>query len=353
MRSIPRSIAIALVRSPPRGEITRRGLCTWFGLSCVALAAASCSRESSAARSSSSITAIRATLPDGSTFELAAPPRRVVPANTAAAEFVALLLGPERLAGLPEQVDDYSSFDFKSRGFENVARFPRYAAEPLILLHPDLVVTHAWQAAETTAVLRSEGTPVLVLKSAASYDDIRATVLSCAHLFDLDAKGASVVADLDRRVASLRERAERDARTNGGARWRALVYSNDGSGGWAAGSATTADTLLRLAGLTNAAAEAGVKGHAGVDFEKLIAIDPDVIVVGMPVHGESGSATKAVLESAPALAELRAIKNHRIAALPGTLLASDSPCLIDGAEALAREIDRLRGATEPNAPKKP
>jgi iron complex transport system substrate-binding protein len=331
-----------------------------FVLVAFACAAASCRRESDAAPAAAAgdrppaSSAIRATLPDGSTFELPAPPRRVIAGNTAAAEFIAPLLGPERLAALPEQVDQYSSFDFGAHGFEKVRRFARYAAEPLIELHPDLVVTHAWQAAETTDVLRRQGTPVLVLKSATSYEDIRATILVCARIFDLEKKGEEMARELDLRVARLKERARRETSTSAGSSLpRALVYTNDGNGGWAAGSDTTADTLLRLAGLRNAAGEAGIKGHASLDFEKLISIDPDVIVVGAPVRGEGGSATKAVLESTPALAHLRAIRNHGIAVLSGAQLASDSQCLVDGAEELARQVDAMHAGSNAGGVKKP
>jgi iron complex transport system substrate-binding protein len=289
--------------------------------------AVSCSRpaESSA----------RAAQPDGTALELAAPPVRVVPANTAAAEIVAPLLGPERIAALPEQVDAYASFDFRSHGFEKIPRFARYAAEPLIAMHPDLVVTHVWQAAETTAVLREQGTPVLVLKSATSYDDVRATLLMCASVFRLEKQGQALVAALDARIAALREHGERRAAL------RAIVYSNDGSGGWAAGADTTGDAIVRLAGLRDAAAEAGIKGHSSCDFEKLIRIDPDVIVVASKARDETGSATKSVLESTPALAKLAALEEHRIVVLPAALLWCDSQGIVDGAEQLARSVDAM------------
>jgi iron complex transport system substrate-binding protein len=303
----------------------------------VAALAVSCSRSihSAAGDSAAGAALPNLTTGDGTTLELAKPPVRVIAGNTAAAEIIAPLLGPERIAALPEQVDGYSSQDFGSHGFEKIPRFARYSAEPLIALHPDLVVTHTWQAAETTAVLREQGTPVLVLKSAASYDDVRSTLLACAKLFRLEKRGDEIVAALDARVAALREHAGERAKL------RAIVYSNDGSGGWAAGSGTTGDTLVRLSGMRDAAAEAGVKGHASCDFEKLIRIDPDVIVVGAPVHGEGGSATQSVLESTPALAKLTALSEHRIAVLPAALLWCDSQGIVDGAEQLARSVDAM------------
>jgi ABC-type Fe3+-hydroxamate transport system substrate-binding protein len=263
---------------------------------------------------------------------------RILPGNTAAAEFLAALLGEggaSRIAALPEQVDSYSSFDFRAPPWSSPPRFPRYTAERLIALHPDLVVTHEWQAAETTQVLRAQEIPVVVLRSARSYEDIRATLAELGRTLGLEKRAEEVTADLDRRVARLREGA--------GARkdLRVLEYSNNGTGGWTAGADTTANAMIRIAGMRNAAAEAGLKGDVALELERLIAIDPDVILVGAPARDEGGSATKNVLEGTSALANLSAVKRKRIAVLSAALLSSDSPRLVDAAEHLAAEVDAL------------
>jgi iron complex transport system substrate-binding protein len=261
-------------------------------------------------------------------------PQRIVCANTAAAEFVCRLVPPARLAGLPEQVDDYAMFDARHGGFENVARFSRYVAEPVLTLRPDLVITHTWQSADTTNVLRSQGIEVLVLKSARSFEDIRETLFQLGARLGAEPRAADVVQDLDVRVAKLRAGAdERQGLT-------AMVYSNDGTGGTTAGHHTTPDTMIRLAGLTNAAAEAGIEDHVQIDFERLIAINPDFLVVAAPARGESGSATKTVVESSAALAGLKARRPGHIIVLPAALMSADSPPLVDAAELLAREVDR-------------
>lgn len=262
--------------------------------------------------------------------------RRVVPANVAAAEFVAFLVGPERIAALPEQVDDYSTIDFRADGFKEIARFSRYIAEPLIVLHPDLVVTHVWQSIETSDVLRRQGIDVLVLDSAQSWSDIRATIERLGAKLSVSEHAQAVIAQLEARTANVREQAARHPA------WRALVYSNDGTGGYTAGSRTTADALLELVGLQNAAAEAGIHGHAALGFEKLIELDPDVIIVAAQARGEGGSPTRTVLLESSPLASLRAVREQRIAVLPAALLSSDSPCLIAAAEKLALEIERIQ-----------
>lgn len=294
----------------------------WIAV-CLSLIAVSCGRgsEPSAAASAPSKAA-----------------QRIVCANSAAAEFVCRLVGPERLAGLPEQLDDYSVFDARHGGYEKVPRISRYVAEPVLALEPDLVVTHDWQSADTTNVLRSSGIDVLVLQSARGYPDIRETLFQLGKRFDAEPRAAQIVAELDGRVEKLRA----------GARGRsgvdALVYANDGTGGTTAGKNTTADAMIRLAGLVNAASQDGIVEHVPLDFERLISIDPDFLVVGAPARGEGGSATKSVVESSAALAGLKARKPGHIIVLPAALMSADSPPLVDAAEMLAREVDRVLGA---------
>ena len=279
----------------------------------------------------------------------AAAAARIVPANTAAAEFLACLLGDEgagRVAAMPEQVDAYSIFDFRRAPWSTPQRFPRYAAEALIALHPDLVVAHEWQSRDTTEVLRAQGIPLIVLRSARDYGDVRDTLSSLGRALGIEDRAAAAVAALDRRVDEIRLGAGRRQGL------RALEYTNDGTGGWTAGKDTTADAMIRLAGMRNAAADAGLSGHVALDVERLITIDPDVLVVGTPARDEEGSATKSVLEGTPALANLAAVRGRRIVVLPSALLSSDSPCLVDAAERLASLVDRLETAGAP-APKKP
>ncbi len=265
----------------------------------------------------------------------AGPAQRIVCATAAAAEFVCLLVGPERLAGLPEQIDDFGTFDAKSGGYERVPRFARYVAEPLIVLKPDLVVTHEWQSADTTNILRSSGVDVIVMKSARSYADVRGALLDMGTRLGAPERADEIARGLDARVERLRDGSALRSKVN------ALAYSNDGTGGTTAGSRTTNDTMITLAGLRNAAAEAGIVDHVQIDFERLLGIDPDFLIVAAPARGEGGSATKSVVESSPALARLKARAPGHIIVIPSALMSADSPPLVDAAELLAREVDRV------------
>lgn len=262
-------------------------------------------------------------------------PRRIVPATAAAAEYLAALVDPERIAALPEQVDGFATRDFSGPPFGDKPRFAKYVAEPLIALEPDLVITLVWQNQDTTTVLRAQGIPVLVLRSGEDYESVRETLALLGRLLGAEDRAAEITRGLDARAAALRERAR--ARPER----RALVYSNDGTGGWAAGARTTAGALLDLTGLANAGAEDGIVEHQQVDMERVLRIAPDLFVCGIPARAEGGSATRAVLLASEPLARLAAVRDDRIALVPSVLLSADSPALLDAAEALEREILRL------------
>lgn len=263
---------------------------------------------------------------------------RIVPGNTAAAEFLMTILGDAeaaRFAALPEQVDAYSNLDFTRAPWSSITRFSRFEPEPLITLRPDLVVTHAWQSADTTHILRAQGIAVVVLASARGYEEIRDQIASLGRTVGAEERAAGVLSRLDERVAALRSSAPRRESL------RVLEYANDGTGGWTAGLDTTADAMIRLAGMRNAAGEQSIHGHTRLDSERLLTIDPDILLVGAPARDETGSPTKSVLEGVAEYASLSAVKSRRIVVLPSSLLSSDSPCLVDAAERLAAEVDRL------------
>lgn len=263
----------------------------------------------------------------------AQPPQRIVAANAAAADYLRILVRPERVAAVPEQVTDFSFLDFQNEGWERVTRFPNYTAEPVLAARADFVITHAWQQADTTNVLRAQNVPLLVIPSAESWDDIAATFTRLGRVLHCEKEAKKEIL----RRGNVVERLARDAKKR--APLSALVYSNDGNSGWTAGAHTTVDTMFKMIGVKNAAG--ALEGHAQIDFERLVVLDPDVIVLSAPEAGKDRTATLDVLEKTSVLATLRAVKQKRIVFLDGKLLSSDSPTIVDAADTLALAIEDL------------
>jgi iron complex transport system substrate-binding protein len=268
----------------------------------------------------------------------AGAPQRVLLANAAAADLVSALIGPERLVALPEQAFAFSLLAEDPRGFEKLPRFTRFDAETVLAFEPDLVIVDPWAALETVARLSELGVALVSLPEVRGVADVRASLFQLGRVLGVEERAAAIAADLDVRVLALQ------ASGGGRAGLTAVCYSNTGAGGWSAGSGTTNDELLTLAGLANATAKSGRTGHVRLALEELYALDPDFLVVGDYRPGEAAGATERFLAGEPALAELRAVREGRILRVPERLFSASSQELVTGAEALAAEVERWLSA---------
>ena len=157
--------------------------------------------------------------------------------------------------------------------------------------------------------------------------EARDQILTVGRLLGAELSAEALLARYDARVVTLAEAGRELSAIH------ALCYSNGGYGGMVAGAGTTNDELLRLAGLTNLAAEQGRSGHAEMGFEELLLLDPDVFVVSGGGDGALGG-TARLLTTEPALAGLTAVREGRILVLESWLYTTLSQHLVDAAERL-------------------
>jgi iron complex transport system substrate-binding protein len=286
------------------------------------------------------------TFPDGSEFTVPARPVRIVAATSRAIDYLAALCEPERIVGFPEQALEYATLDpAQEAALSGATRFHAYVAEPVLRLQPDLVVADVWQSADTHARLRASRIPHLVLPQSLTWSDARALLLALGRVVDREEVAERLVSDGDARIATLAEAVK------GRVRLRAVAYSNFGAQGFSAGSGTSIHEIIELAGLENAVAADGGVGHLDMTFERLLRLDPDVIVVSAPLNapsahtGDRGGASEAILLGEPGLAGLRAVRDRRIVALPAGLFATASYRLVHAAETLAALVE-AHGAAE-------
>ena len=271
----------------------------------------------------------QARLADEPELRLSAPPQRIVPANAGLVDFVSILVEPDRVAALPKVARDYSRLATADPAWLERPTFEGTSAEVLLGLNPDLVFVSSWQSPEATAILRSSGVPVVTTELPKNWNEVLQTLRIYGDILDSQDTAHQLIGDLESRREKLLDHPLH------GRGLRVLSYSNLGVGGTAAGSQTTADVLFTLAGLVNAAAEAGLVGYVPLDKERLLDLDPQVIVVGT-VAGDDGQAspTEAWLRAQPDLAQLAALRENRIVSLEPRLFTTTSFELLQAAERL-------------------
>ena len=271
---------------------------------------------------------------DDGTLTLNARPRRLFPASATAVDFALALTERDALVALPRQALLYSpaaESEAERAPFPEELLFDRYETESVLATRPDLVLVHTYQNPATTARLRELGVAVVVLPDVHTRDDLARTLRLLGRVLGAEDRAEQVLTELNERVERLR------ARTAGRSD-RVLAYTNFGSGASCPGSETAYDVLIEMAGLRNAASEAGLVGFASVDHEWLLRCDPDWILVSTNAPGSAFSASEAALRGEEALATLRAVREDRILRLPSELYASTSHHLVSAAERLVDEL---------------
>ncbi len=277
----------------------------------------------------------------GEVVRLATRPVRILPCNASAVDFLASLVDPARVLALPTTVARFATFERAPDEWSKLPEIPDLETETVLSRDPDLILTHAWQDPSAIETIRRAGIPVVKLPETHAYSDLREVILALGRVLDEVERSRKLVLDCDARVGVLRSDRSRVGLS-------AMTYSNFGTGGWTAGRNTTVDVVFELAGLTNAATAAGIDGHSRVEIEQLLALDPDFLIVTQPDADRRSDPTLAMLQSDATLGELAAVRQDHIVSLPGRLLLADSHRVVDAAEALVAEIDRLLGESAPS-----
>jgi iron complex transport system substrate-binding protein len=107
------------------------------------------------------------------------------------------------------------------------------------------------------------------------------------------------------------------------------------AGGWTAGSGCTIGDMIEHAGAVNLAARAGRTGMGQMPIERVIADDPDCLLLN---DRQWIDGVPTLEEVPPQFQALRAVKSGRVVRMPANLLSSLSQWVVDGAETLAARL---------------
>ena len=192
----------------------------------------------------------------------AAPPRRIVSLNLCADQFLLALADPGQIAGLTRNAVDpeLSAAAAKAKGFHILGN----SAEEIIAIDPDLILG---TPGRRSGPIAGRDPAILDLPPAESYGAILAQIRQVAAAVGHPARGAALIAQMDRALARL-PRAP-DGRV-------AAYYQRRG---YLTGTGTLMDELMARAGLVNLAGRLGKPALSQLSLEELIAARPDYLIV--------------------------------------------------------------------------
>lgn len=240
---------------------------------------------------------------------------RVVSMNLCTDQLVMMLADPDQIVSLsPMATDGHSSAlrDTAGQFTQNSG-----SAEEIYFSKPDVIVAGLYTEKASVHMLQSLDLRVEIFDPADSFDAVRANIVRLAKVIGHPDRGHAMVADFDARLAALQSGIAQ--------RPRAILYH---ANGYTSGAQSLSNDILTAAGFENLAVELGLTWGGTVPLERLIMIDPDVVITGRPFPGHSRG--EEILRH-PALAPLKMSAHTDARWVCGT------PMVLDAIQDLQRE----------------
>lgn len=247
------------------------------------------------------------------------PPARVVSINLCSDQLLLLLARPEQIASVSRLALEPNS----SYMAGEAARFSVNDAklEQLLLLEPDLVLAEGYTPYPFVRLLEHFGLRVEIVPNSFDLKGIRRNIRLVAGLLGTQAKGESLISDMDLRIQQIANRLPP-------ARPKAVFYQPRG---YTSGRDTLQDTALSHAGWRNLSKELGVKGYGNIELESLLLAGPDQLFTSAYAPGTHSVAQRGL--SHPALNRITG--DRPMIEIPYRYWICGGPMIADAIEMLA------------------
>ena len=262
-------------------------------------------------------TAYPLTITDSMGYEITfeKEPEKVVSLGPNITEMVFALDSQEKLVGRTE----YCDYPEEVSSIESVGTLTQPDVEKIISLNPDVVIASIHFSEEAKSQLEDIGIKVVILFEEHKMDGVYTMIETLGAIVNQNDKAAETIADMKERIAAVQERVkEKEAPS---------VYYVVGFGEYGdftAGNDTFIHELITLAGGNNIA-----KDISGWNFslEKLVELDPEIIIVGTGI--------KDSFMTAENYKDLSAVKNGKVYEIDNNLLDRQGVRNAQGVEILA------------------
>ena len=255
---------------------------------------------------------------------------RVASINLSGDEMILNLISSERIVGLSGKINedkDMSNVVDLAKGYPKIEN----NIETLLNLEPDLVIGADWIKKETLQQIEESGVESFIYKTPKTFQEQKSLILELATILEEREKGEKIVEDMERRLEALQEKIKKCNRGTP----KILLYTALET---TSGKGTTFDEFVKLIGGVNLISEMGVEGESKISKERVIELDPEIIIVPIwSTHLNSEEFFNFVMND-DSFQEVRAVKNKQVYGIPYKNLSPTSQYMIDGIENLGRVV---------------
>ena len=241
-------------------------------------------------------------------------PERLVSGYYITTSYLAALDLDEKLVGIEAKADTRELYKLAAPelpSLPNVGSLKQFNLETCVSTEPDLVILSA-KVPDAVAKLEELGIPVIAVNPE-SEKEFKETISMIGIACNVQERAGELTESYDKAIADLAAKLEGVV--------PARVYLGGNSAFLStAGPAMFQDLLIRGAGAENVASKIADAYWATVSYEQLLAWNPDAIILAP----QAEYTVDDVLND-PALADLDAVKNGKVYAMPNVIESWDSP----------------------------
>ena len=249
-----------------------------------------------------------------------------------------MLLGlvPEnRIAGLSGKINEDKEI---SNIVDKAKKFPKVEGneEVLMSLEPDLIIVADWLSKRITNIGAITGAKVYFYKTPNSYEEQKKLIRDLANLVEEKENGEKLIKNMDDRLKALQNKITKNYK---GAKPRILMYTSFGT---TSGKNTTFSDMVKLINGVNVVAEAGIDGFKDISKEKVIELNPDIIIVPIAKKYDNINKISKLFFEDPSFKNVKAIKNKKVYFIQYKDITPTSQYMINSIEELVKVVYQFK-----------
>ncbi|EOY4516052.1 heme/hemin ABC transporter substrate-binding protein [Vibrio vulnificus] len=242
-------------------------------------------------------------------WPLQAAQERIISAGSAVTELILALHAEQSLVAV-----DVTSQLPEGQPLPKIGYHRRLSAEGLLALSPTkLIGSDEMGPAPVLQQLKSTGVDIEVVNTQANVDGLKARIDQIAAILNKPQEAQQLKSQVDQQVQSLKANQPTEQKKK-----VLFLLIHEGRAANVAGTDTTPDAIIRLAGAINPAADK-ITAYKPLSSESMVEMQPDVILVSGRSFEKLGG-PDAIIKMMPLLAATPAGQNKQIMAIDGAAL---------------------------------
>ena len=245
------------------------------------------------------------------------------------------LVSENRIAGLSGKINEDKEI---SNIVDKAKKFPKVEGneETLISLEPDLIIVADWLTKKVGDIGAVVGAKVYYYKTPNSYEEQKKVIRDLANLVEEKENGEKLIKNMDDRLKDLQNKITKNYK---GAKPRILMYTSFGT---TSGKNTTFNDMVKLINGINVVAEAGIDGFKDISKEKVIELNPDIIIVPIAKKYDNVNKISKLFFEDPSFKNIKAIKNKKVYFIQYKDITPTSQYMINSIEELAKVVYQFK-----------